>query len=1014
MNGFKSAAVTPDQQEGVLQAPPRSHHEEVVDLLVHLAQMGVSVREESGNLRLDGNIAALTEDCIGTVRGQKHRLVELLTECDEQLQLQAGVAEIGQEAELQHRHRIRWQGGGRGLNACVLDLDGCIEVKRLREAVERLRTRHDVLQCSGTAGAFREVVLAGTLDQAALDTLCDEHFRQTSDAFQIWYLHHALGYALVLLARPHIADEASLVTLSESLAVAYRAGAADDEEAEQGSSRLRFSDFALAEKRYLAHPLNLQKWKRAQDALGAHPITTIAPVVMGGQLERRAAQLDAVATADLWLLAAEQGVAPFAVLAHAFALAYGMEALTDRLLFLVPFPNRVLAELRRVVGPFESEVGVWGCNDSRSSIAASLRRIHTAIAEGYSAQVFPLEDGSLAGSGGIRFALATQATSAAVFDGRVANFSTLRATTHDAIMSLHHVHGVDGIRLELSFDPGCVSHEAVDRILCRYMLLARSLRYITACCADDLPVDPVRLTEFLSKRQSSPETVLLKVRQVFAAVLGLPSVASDGNFFELAGNSLSIAKVVSRLKREFGVAISFSEVFRHPTPAGLSEIVLSRTPAQHPELTALDPLRELPASPQQVRYFASYNVTVAPSARMTVLHGQWDDGPAFEQAVSHVVARHELLRTSFFECDGQLMLRVHPCIHPQIDRVPLIDTDEASQQAALEALVRSSPIDLCTAPLAHVLIAERGDGGVRSVLAVFNGILDAYSEGLLEKELEEAYRLACIDALSTRPPLKLQYQDFCRWQHKLAQSEVHSVSQAHWESLYPEDYPGFHYPVPAGEGARRGQMRAFLLGEDLSSLARDAASACECSLFGYLLANFFELAAHIYQRGDVSVGLLYHGRENEEMQELIGYFVDMFCLREDVRVGEGFTAMVKRVNDQLFRSVDMRTYQYQELAARYGASPADTVFPVTGFHVNNVIVPGKERQVPSSFESKTFPLPYSPKFDFNIYVHESNRGILLRMAYAVAVADENRAEEISDLFIRIVEANTAMILENSP
>jgi hypothetical protein len=376
-----------------------------------------------------------------------------------------------------------------------------------------------------------------------------------------------------------------------------------------------------------------------------------------------------------------------------------------------------------------------------------------------------------------------------------------------------------------------------------------------------------------------------------------------------------------------------------------------------------------------------------------------------------LVERHELLRTAYFERDGKLMQRVMPAAGLEIERVILAESDPRARQRELDGLVRKRPIDLREPPLVRVLIADRGDGGLQSVFAVFNGILDAYSEGLLEQELLDAYALARTGRLASRAPLKLQYQDFCRWQNELARTQAHASARTFWHSLYPPDYPGFHYPVAEGQ-PRKGEMRIFLLGEALSEAARGAAAVCESSLFGFLLANFFELGAEIYQRHDVSVGLLYHGRESEEMQDLIGYFVDLFCLRVDTDPAHDFAQRVRRVNEMLFRSVDMRTYQYHELAASHGLSPADPVFPITGFHVNNVIVPGREKQLPADFTSQVLALPYAPKFDFNIYVHESNRGILLRMAYATCVADEARGEEIARRFVEIVHANTTTIQES--
>lgn len=981
------------------------------DLVVEVAALGVSMRIEGGNLRLDGATERLSPERIAAIRTHKAELLALLAACDERLSISASAVVGNVESSAQRLHRMAWDAGGGGLVFRMLDVDGPLDIDLLRAATARLQVRHDLLRSTVGTDIVHDFTIEAMLDQASLDRLCDAHAGRRSEIFQVWRIRHAHGESVAMLARRHVADEASLALLLSELAENY--GAQVDGSAEDTHTP-GFSEFAAAESRMLAHPLNVERRQRASAALGLRDVPApISPLVSEhpvGRIERRASHVDAALAGDWLHLAAEQGVAPLVVLAAAFEFAADIEAVQP-LVFALPMPNRMLPELRNVVGPFENELGIGAQSHPTLTLNARLPALHARIATAYTHQDLPLPATSGVPALTVRFALQSGGGGSLVFNGIPAVRSDLCAGRDDSILSLRHHHDDDGLRIHAAFDSDRLDSDVVERLMQRYLDTLADLRVFAGFAPDELPRDPDALARCIASRRRDPAVALAKVRGIFAAVLGLTSVASDGNFFELAGNSLSVAKVVSRVKREFSVAVSFSEVFRHPTPAGLTTVILDRDDGASPSLLPRPALTEFPASPQQVRYFASYNIAIGPSSRMTVLHGEWDDAVAFECAARHVVERHELLRTAYFERDGKLMQRVVPAAALSIERATLAETDPRAQHHELDSRVRKRPIDLREPPLVRILVSDRGDGGLRSVFAVFNGILDAYSEGLLEQELLNAYRLARAGRLASRPPLPLQYQDFCRWQNELAQTQTHAVARTFWNSLYPPGYPGFHYPIADGR-PRKGEMRIFLLGETLSDAARAAAAACESSLFGFLLANFFELGAEIYQRHDVSVGLLYHGRESEEMQDLIGYFVDLFCLRSDTNPAHDFGQRVRQVNDVLFRSVDMRTYQYHELAASHGHSPSDSVFPITGFHVNNVIVPGKEKQLPADFTSQVLALPYAPKFDFNIYVHESNRGILLRMAYATCVADEAQAERIAERFIEIVHTNTTAIRES--
>jgi polyketide synthase PksJ len=63
------------------------------------------------------------------------------------------------------------------------------------------------------------------------------------------------------------------------------------------------------------------------------------------------------------------------------------------------------------------------------------------------------------------------------------------------------------------------------------------------------------------------------VAGVWSAVLGLESAEPDENFFGLGGDSLVAMKLISRLRRTFGVDLPLEPFFQNPTVAGLEKMV---------------------------------------------------------------------------------------------------------------------------------------------------------------------------------------------------------------------------------------------------------------------------------------------------------------------------------------------------------------------------------------------------------------------------------------------------------
>jgi amino acid adenylation domain-containing protein len=68
------------------------------------------------------------------------------------------------------------------------------------------------------------------------------------------------------------------------------------------------------------------------------------------------------------------------------------------------------------------------------------------------------------------------------------------------------------------------------------------------------------------------------VSRIWQEVLGTEAINMNDNFFELGGHSLLAARIVTRLRAQYGVALPMSAIFLTPTIAELAE---------HPELAAL-------------------------------------------------------------------------------------------------------------------------------------------------------------------------------------------------------------------------------------------------------------------------------------------------------------------------------------------------------------------------------------------------------------------------------------------
>lgn len=77
----------------------------------------------------------------------------------------------------------------------------------------------------------------------------------------------------------------------------------------------------------------------------------------------------------------------------------------------------------------------------------------------------------------------------------------------------------------------------------------------------------------LPSQNRADDAVAKRVAEMFANTLGLDRVGVDEHFFELGGESLLAAEVVTRIEQAMHVRLPVNAVFSSPTPCALAAAI---------------------------------------------------------------------------------------------------------------------------------------------------------------------------------------------------------------------------------------------------------------------------------------------------------------------------------------------------------------------------------------------------------------------------------------------------------
>ncbi len=283
------------------------------------------------------------------------------------------------------------------------------------------------------------------------------------------------------------------------------------------------------------------------------------------------------------------------------------------------------------------------------------------------------------------------------------------------------------------------------------------------------------------------------------------------------------------------------------------------------------------------------------------------------QALQALSLRHASLRTRFVLEDSLPVQEVLPAaVAPSLNAHEVADE---AQAALLSEQWARLPFDLAAAAPWRVGLLRFSDERHRLVLTLHHIITDAWSMQILVGELGTLYRTLAQGYSGALAPLPTDFARFARWQRQWLSGERLARLQAFWvdrlAGLQPLEL-ATDYPRPAiqrFEGARVPLRWPASLTPALKACGREAGA----SLFMVLLSVFKLLLARHTGQTDIAVGVPAADRPQDDLEGLVGPFVNNLVLRTDLSGELSFQGLLRRVRDGVLSANEYRELPFEKL-----------------------------------------------------------------------------------------------------
>jgi amino acid adenylation domain-containing protein len=367
------------------------------------------------------------------------------------------------------------------------------------------------------------------------------------------------------------------------------------------------------------------------------------------------------------------------------------------------------------------------------------------------------------------------------------------------------------------------------------------------------------------------------------------------------------------------------------------------------------------------------------------------DVKALRRSIDGIVARHESLRTTMVAVDGipQQIVASSLCIPLSVtDLSAFPDRETQVQRLAVEEVRR--PFDLARGPLLRATLFRLEPEEHLLILTVHHIVSDAWSLGIIFREIGALYQAYLRDEPSPLPDLPLQYADFAAWQHRTLQGKKLERELGYWREQLKGVPPALELitdrPRPPVQGTR-GAKQSAIIPKRVSDALKELSRAERVTPFTTLLAAFHTLLGRYTGQQDIVVGSPIAGRTQAETEGLVGFFVNTLALRLDLSGDPTFVELLHRAQEVALGAFAHQDLPFEKLVEELqperdlGHTP---VFQVALAYQN---FPSHKLELPGLTLQSEATETGSAKFDLMLYTWQRADGLRAVLEYNIDLFD---------------------------
>ncbi len=477
-------------------------------------------------------------------------------------------------------------------------------------------------------------------------------------------------------------------------------------------------------------------------------------------------------------------------------------------------------------------------------------------------------------------------------------------------------------------------------------------------------------------------------------------IGIDANFFQLGGHSLKAIVLIAKIHKEFNTRIPLPELFQRPTIRGQAGFILNILHPQGESYTRIAPVEQkeyYPLSSVQKRlYFlqqldrsgTTYNIYDA-----WVLAG-FVDKHRLQEIFVTLTQRHESFRTSFELVQEEPVQFIHAHVPFAIEYE---EYDEYEPVLKLNKFIR--PFDLSQAPLWRVGLVRLAEEKHILFVDMHHIISDGKSIEIMAREF------TTLCAGTPLPALNLSYKDYAAWQNEKNTLASFRTQEKYWLHEFANELPVLELPTDYSRPPMQtfaGDFMHFQLNRERSTSLKTIVLETGSTLYMVLLACYTIFLAKISHQEDIIVGTPVAGRSHDDLEKIIGMFVNTLPMRNYPGAEKTFPQFLQELKARTLKAFENQEYQYEDmvehlvLTRNASRNPMfDTMFVVQNINTEAIEIPGL-KLTPYPQENKT------AKVDLTLVCSQTEQQLSCSFEYSTTLFKPETIFRFSQYFTNLI------------